>query len=398
MLLGVASLIATPALGAQVYPGVDVSAATVHYDGFLSANALSISPSLVFDGTHGSLAARATVLSFETGHTSVQGALAGATFLRLTDRVHLELSGEGGSSSYRSFAPFVHGVGQLRLHLLTGEATGVWAAGAGGGVHYESVQRGLWIGSMGAWTRVWPALISASVSRAAVGDTAYSDVQANVLWERDALQLTGDAGVRAWSVGGGRGVYGEVSATWWWNRSLALVMSGGRYPADPLRGTIAGRYVALSMRLGRRTPSPLGDRTPRAGGADVLIDPPVPAGQTATSTASASGALGSGGIVSTVTRFDVREAPERGTGMQLLRVVAPRAQVVELMGDFTDWRPVSLTASDDGAWEVTLPIAPGIHRVNVRVDGGAWSAPPGLTVATDDFGGAVGLLPIGDGA
>jgi len=68
------------------------------------------------------------------------------------------------------------------------------------------------------------------------------------------------------------------------------------------------------------------------------------------------------------------------------------------MGDFTDWRPVVLTASGDGTWEVTLPIAPGIHRVNVRVNGGAWSVPPGLTVATDDFGGEVGLLPIGDGA
>jgi 1,4-alpha-glucan branching enzyme len=84
--------------------------------------------------------------------------------------------------------------------------------------------------------------------------------------------------------------------------------------------------------------------------------------------------------------------------MQRLRVVAPHVRVVELMGDFTDWRPVVLAKAGDGIWEVTLPIAPGIHRVNVRADGGAWGAPPGLTVATDDFGGVVGLLPVGDGS
>src|SRR5690348_17285361 len=221
---GVASLIATPALDAQLYVGVDLSGAVVHYDGFLSASALSVSPSLVLDGAHGSVAARASVLTFETGRTSVQGTLAGATFLHLSDRMFAELSGEGGSSTYSSLAPIVHGVGRVRVHLFTGDATGLWVAGSGGGVHYEAVQRGLWVASAGAWTRVSPALLSATVSRSAVGDTAYTDIQGNLLWERGALQLTGNAGVRAWSVGGGRGVYGEMGATWWLGHALGVMV------------------------------------------------------------------------------------------------------------------------------------------------------------------------------
>ena len=39
-----------------------------------------------------------------------------------------------------------------------------------------------------------------------------------------------------------------------------------------------------------------------------------------------------------------------------------------------------------------MPIAPGSHRVNIRVDGGEWSAPPGASTAQDEFNGVVGLV------
>jgi hypothetical protein len=39
-------------------------------------------------------------------------------------------------------------------------------------------------------------------------------------------------------------------------------------------------------------------------------------------------------------------------------------------------------------------IAPGVHRVNVRADGGPWRPPPGLSVVRDEFGGEVGLLVV----
>ena len=37
----------------------------------------------------------------------------------------------------------------------------------------------------------------------------------------------------------------------------------------------------------------------------------------------------------------------------------------------------------------------GLHHISVRVDGGAWGAPPGLLTARDGFGGEVGVLMIG---
>jgi hypothetical protein len=41
-----------------------------------------------------------------------------------------------------------------------------------------------------------------------------------------------------------------------------------------------------------------------------------------------------------------------------------------------------------------MPIAAGVHRLNVRVDGGAWTAPSGTTRAADEFGGEVGIVTV----
>jgi len=41
-----------------------------------------------------------------------------------------------------------------------------------------------------------------------------------------------------------------------------------------------------------------------------------------------------------------------------------------------------------------VPLAAGVHRVNVRVDGGEWRVPTGLSAVDDDFEGKVGLLVV----
>jgi 1,4-alpha-glucan branching enzyme len=80
-----------------------------------------------------------------------------------------------------------------------------------------------------------------------------------------------------------------------------------------------------------------------------------------------------------------------------LTLYAPGAVAVEISGDFTDWRPVPLSRdpAKEGAWEGTFRIPRGIHRINVRRDGGRWMAPAGTTRSADDYDGEVGvfLLP-----
>ena len=51
-----------------------------------------------------------------------------------------------------------------------------------------------------------------------------------------------------------------------------------------------------------------------------------------------------------------------------------------------------MTRGSDDWWSATLPIAAGTYQMNVRIDGGAWLAPPGLMTSTDEFAGVVGIL------
>ena len=88
------------------------------------------------------------------------------------------------------------------------------------------------------------------------------------------------------------------------------------------------------------------------------------------------------------------EVIELGGGRLLLRIALPGARSAELMSDATDWIPLPLRRTADGYWEITLELGPGVHRVNIRTDGGDWRVPPRLTAVDDGFGGQVGLLVV----
>ena len=91
------------------------------------------------------------------------------------------------------------------------------------------------------------------------------------------------------------------------------------------------------------------------------------------------------------TAFIVTPAPD-GRYRLVLRV--PSARSVEVSGDFTHWTPVAMHETAANLWEVTLPLAPGTYRVNVRVNGDAWTAPPGVPAVDDEFNGRVGIVVV----
>jgi hypothetical protein len=76
----------------------------------------------------------------------------------------------------------------------------------------------------------------------------------------------------------------------------------------------------------------------------------------------------------------------------VLALRAPEARYVEITGDFARWQARRMIPRPDGWWELPVRLSPGRYHVNVRVDGTRWTAPPGLPVAQDEFGGTVGVL------
>ena len=79
------------------------------------------------------------------------------------------------------------------------------------------------------------------------------------------------------------------------------------------------------------------------------------------------------------------------TYIREVKVWAPGAQVVELMADFVDWVPVPLIKQPNGEWQGFYRIAPGLHRVNLRLDG-ELDAPLNWRVERDEFLGNVALV------
>jgi hypothetical protein len=82
-------------------------------------------------------------------------------------------------------------------------------------------------------------------------------------------------------------------------------------------------------------------------------------------------------------------------GTVRLRVRLPNASNVELSSELTGWTAVPMQKAAGDWWELPVRSPAGVYRVNIRVDGGAWKAPPNTSTVRDEFGGQVGLVKIG---
>jgi hypothetical protein len=187
--------------------------------------------------------------------------------------------------------------------------------------------------------------------------TTFTDAMLSGRWELSRLDLDLSLGRRfsrttpeitLWDVTAVRSLTGP----------LALLGSVGRSGSDPVTGLPGARYLVVGLRV-RLSGSP----TP------VVELPAAPV------------------------RSGIRIGPARITGREIV-LRAPGARAVDLAGDFTDWRPVELASIGGSEWRVVLPIAPGLHRLAVRIDGQAWRAPPGTRRLTSEFGSEVGEVAV----
>ena len=151
----------------------------------------------------------------------------------------------------------------------------------------------------------------------------------------------------------------NASVTVWRTPTQAFVLNVARQLPDFVRGAEAASSFTVGVRLNE--PSPvlaLAMRTP-------------PTVQVAAAEVDAHG----------------------DSTRRTLRVRAPAAQRVEVMGDFTDWEPVALRSTGD-VFTGSFALSPGSHRLVIRIDGGDWRPAANTPAVDDDFGGRVGLLVV----
>ena len=185
----------------------------------------------------------------------------------------------------------------------------------------------------------------------------YTDTEATIGWSKGNFSLEGGVGRRfgkravrftSWHV---RGLYQL-------NSRVSLVATTGEFPIDVISGLPSGSFTTFSMRFNlrpdlRRSPSEI---LAQRGGHQFEA---VPAGV-----------------------------------LYVISVVVPRANTVEMMGSFTNWEPVLLVPDEGDVWRLRMPLKPGLHEANIRVDAGEWTVPAGLTSVDDGLGGRVGVFII----
>lgn len=361
------SLVAVPAAGAQsrmrsVTTTLEAGGSQVRWADSLRSSAATLTPAVGIEWDRTTVGLAGTVSSFASGW-STQGSVAASRFTRPRGAWTGELALASGGSAHEDGTRTALSLATARAHLMA-PARGAWA-GAGLGTSWDGGWRAVRVAEVGAWTQARTVTALASVTPTDVGgDVRYADTELALRWARARLELGLTGGVRAGDALPGtddRRQWGSVTATGWLTRRLALVASGGTYPVDFTQGFPGGRFVSVALRVGGRAPAPATRQA--AGSAAAELAPAI-------------------------------EATRSRGGRATLRVRVPGARRVEVTGDFTNWTPVALVAGADGWWSVTLPIAPGTHELNVRVDGGPWRVPAGLTPVSQEFGAPVGLLVV----
>ncbi len=89
-------------------------------------------------------------------------------------------------------------------------------------------------------------------------------------------------------------------------------------------------------------------------------------------------------------------------GNQMVRVIfySPEASSVALVGDFNEWgqREVTLAhTKDQGVWEFSLDLRPGVYHYNLLVDGQRWASnPKSSSLVPDGFGGYDSVLVVSE--
>lgn len=364
-----ASLGAPGAALAQVRVTLDVGGASIRYADSVRVTATTFAPTVRVDGGPLTAVASGSLSAVGGGAWSSQGVIAASALSRPFGPGRMEFAAAGGGTLHQDGTRSGQYLGRVRLHAA-GATHGLWLGGGAGRGWDGSSWRGSVEGDIGAWAQRNDLTVLGTVRPVSTTDSIrFTDLA--VMLRRDAarVEVMASAGLRS-GVAASRGspnAWGSLSATMWVWPQVALVADGGSYPADINQGFPGGTYLSLALRVAPRRRAWMREQP-------LTTDP---------------AAARLGGRAASSTRIEVVAFD---AGRYTVRVRAPGARRVEIMGDFTEWRSTELVPTPNGWWSIVTRITPGVRQLTVRVDGGAWTVPAGATVETDEFGAPVGVV------
>jgi len=407
--LGFALLVPAPReLAAQLVSGrLEAGQYTVS-DGVLPASALRFAPSFQFDLPHGRIVARGSAFLSEQNLQIADGIVSGTFTTPTVYGVRAEMIGNASRAvDERSLGSDQVDV-QTRIHVPFRQSGGLWF---GGGVakpwrvavisSADVLDGGVW-GKLGdaaakfgiatltatftnfSFSKVAsvrdsstaltcaPATVGALPTTTALDEGAgtacerqsrFSDMEGVLRWEVGPLEMSAQGGYRfgdSYDVTPDSRRWTSAHATVWLNERVAIIGGGGRQPALPLRGLPARSFGMAGLEIAY---SPVSRGAPPVALPHMVL----------------------------VKKFEMQP----GTGeMRKIVIRVGGVERVDVMGDFSDWSPLTLVRRGRDLWELNVPLSPGMYHINVRTDGGPWMAPPGIPTMHDGFSGDVGLIVV----
>jgi hypothetical protein len=379
--------VAAPA-AAQVRASLDIGAGSSRSDGALSSAVASFAPSFQLDEGPLRFDAAGTYTDAPAGRWNFQGTSQLVLRSPRLAFVRAELAGSADWTSHRQVDGTAVLGAEARIYLHPIAGTSLWAghtrglawsvgqqtpvkrSQAGASAGRGQLQVGVTLASTsfdspGSDDRIAglaPAVdaLAADTAGSPAGPrrgerAGFTDAMLWGRWSHRAFDVDLSVG-RRFSRSTSEVTLWSVSAARTIMPNLALVAAAGRAGSDPVTALPGSRYVVLGFRLAVGAPTMREreeDPRPPDAHAAFRVGPP-------------------------------------GEGGRELVVRARDALVVEIAGDFTDWRPVAMASTGDGEWRVVIPMPPGLHRAIVRTDGGAWKAPAGTRAVQNEFGNQVG--------
>ncbi|HEY0970810.1 MAG TPA: glycogen-binding domain-containing protein [Gemmatimonadales bacterium] len=366
---------------ARLSASVELTVARAHFEEFLPSVFVAVAPEARLDLGSTHVLVRGSVARFaETGNLNLQGAVGVGTFTPRMAGVRAEIATFAALGSHEGLGRSGTAQALVRAHVAR-DGLGGWAGVAGG---WSSLGGGIgvatWRGDLGVWGRFVGTRAALVVQPTRVGELRYTSVDASLRWALGRAELGVEGGFRAGdrTVDESRGakLWASADGVLWVNDRLAVVAGSGRFLSDPVTNSIGGRYTSVGVRLSTgRARGVRPAELPRV----ILPRRPHLEGGTADERPE---------------RVERLEVVETAGGGITIRLTLPGARSAEIMGDFTDWEPVALRPVGDDVWAVTVLMEPGVHRLNLRTDGGDWRVPPDLTAVDDGFGGKVGLVVV----
>ena len=368
---------------AQIASTLQAGALVTSRDGELPVSMMSVTPDVRFDLPLVSLAARGSAWLNGQQWQVADGSFSTTVLSPTFHGFRAELLGNASRAFFEQSIGDDDFSAQARLHAVIGDRGGAWVGGATVSGTYTNflftkvlpATRDSMSSTVTCGTRSDPLPASPAPMRLDIAGeipdasapscrrySHFSDLEGTIHWAAGLVELQGQAGYR---FGNANDVmpdsrhWAAASATLWVSSRLAAVIGGGRIPANPARGLPARNYANFGMMLAY---APIPHRSV-----------PVPSRSPA------------------VQMFEARTNQQ---GMQRIVVKVGSVESVDIMGDFSDWQPITLVRRGRDLWELSVPMAAGIHQVNIRVDGGPWVAPPGLPATRDSFGGETGILVV----